>query len=375
MAKSPYELLNIHPNATPHEIRGVFRRFVARYRPFLTVQEVLNDLRFSDCLNAYVQLIGKTDLRISAPVKRGMDIDDEFAAERKISDDHAKSPTRKPFDNLAEREKTLLLAHLAYWRGEMSEVTHLLRGLLEKYPDDASAWALLGEVFLAVGRLEEGVRAYQGAVKCAPQQSSYAKRLAHIEQCLAGKCIFVPEATPEEELLHEERLRRWRIAALFGFFGLAVIAATLFVPFMFQTSGFLSVPWRVVFLQCAGTFFLMSSLAYGRLLQPFESEMLWSSIYSNDRSGSSRHTPAGILFFSVVYIMFLVSVIRLFDNGQNGRGMELFHSHLVRNYFFYHFAYCCYACSRSSTVSTDDYHWWQSSCGSWYGRLVGRKFI
>lgn len=312
MAKSPYELLNIHPNATPHEIRGVFRRFVARYRPFLTLQEAINDLRFSDCLNAYVQLIGRTNLPAAKSATRSKTNSSARISEEKPIvgnlDARTKKTAPKPFDALDDRAKILLMAHLAYWRGEMSEVTHQLRGYLDRFPDEASAWALLGEVLLSVGHMDDGLRAYKGAVKYAPQQLHYAKRLAHIEQCIAGKAIFLPESTPEEELLREERLRRWRIAALFGVFGIAILAATLFVPNLFQTGGFLAVPWRVVFLQCAGIFFLLSSLAFGRLLQPFDREMLWSSIYSNDRSGTSRHTPAGVLFLVLSLLCFWLAL-------------------------------------------------------------------
>ena len=309
MAKTPYELLNIHPGATPREIRGAFRRFVARYRSILTVQEVAQDPRFRDVLHAYVELMhphGPAAVEAKQPGAVARHVDDA----RTVSPQSAKptAAATKPFDALDERESSLLMAHIAYWRGEMAEVTHLLRGYLERFPDESTAWALLGEVFLAVGRIQEGLRAYQGALKCAPHQTAYANRLKHIEECLAGKCVFQPEDTPEEEMLREERLRRWRMAALFGAFGLMVLLATLLIRGLVNTTGFLAVPWQVVFLQCAGFFFLIGALAYGRVLQPFEQEMLWSTLYAADRSGVSRHLPSGVLMLvlSCVTLWFAV---------------------------------------------------------------------
>lgn len=279
--KTYYELLRISPKATTGEIHALFRRFTARYRPTLTVEQIVTDERYRECLNAYLTLYGPLRGRYDVLLTRE-------------SVDAAQRP--HPLDDLSATERHMLVARVAYWRREMTEATHQLRFLLEKEPGYAPAWALLGEINLTVGRLSEGVKAYQRAVHADPANKSFAARLQHAQDAEAGKIVVQIESSPEEELLREARKKRWQMATLLGVFGLCILAYGLVFRVTESSLGFLDIPWRNVVLLAVGMMVLMAALAYGRLLQPFEQVMVWSTTTAGDR-GRVHNYPNGLLFF------------------------------------------------------------------------------
>jgi len=288
--KSYYELLLLQRRATVPEVEAAFRHVIARYRPTLTVEQLITDPHFLERINAYFTLSG--------PMR--MEYDRELQREyRNAKHSHAMEvpvtylpPT--PFSDFAPREKQLFHARIATWRREPLEAIHLLRVLLEHEPDFAQGWAALGEVYLIVDRLEEGAQALQLAVQCEPANHAFCVRLAHVRDALAGKVRLKVALSPEEELQRAERLQRWRMASSILLLGVAVIIYAFLSPGT-RVLFALFVPWKAVAELALGMFLLGLGAGHGRLLQPFERVMLWSSLPIAHRA--VRQCPYALLFF------------------------------------------------------------------------------
>ncbi|HEX2950416.1 MAG TPA: tetratricopeptide repeat protein [Armatimonadota bacterium] len=276
--KSYYALLDLQPKATPGQIQAVFRRLVARYRPTLTVEQIFADPHFLDYLNAYLTISG--ELR------------EEYDKALAHADRHHPYLPH-PYDWLTAEAQHLLIARVAYWRREMVEAIHQLRLVLEQEPDSADAWALLGEIYLTVGRVADGIHAFQRAVHAAPHKTQFAERLQHAQEVADGKIDLQVEASPEEELLKEERRQRRGFTILLILLGIASLVYSFFLPLKTML-GFLDIAWPTVTLQAAGIMLLLGGLGYGRVIRPFEHVMIWSTIDTGDR-GRIRHLPYALL--------------------------------------------------------------------------------
>jgi hypothetical protein len=215
-----------------------------------------------------------------------------------------------PWDEIDVRQRVLLTARISLWRREHVEGIHLLRSTLDRDPHFAEAWAMLGEFFLHIARLEEGVQAYERAVADAPEDASYAARLQHVRAALAGTVELQIEISPEEEMLIEERRQRKTVTSAI----LALAIFTLFVSFVLPlrpNPEALYVPWRAVIIQAIGMFLVFLALSYGRLLQPFEHVMLWSGMRAGDRGTIRNYPYALILLVATVPSMWFAFVALL----------------------------------------------------------------
>jgi len=278
-----YESFDLSPKATTKEVEIAFRRYIARYRPAVTVEGLFTDPRFSQQLNAYLTLRGS--LRA--------DYDHYLHQQPAQGEIPAPAfPGPAPLDMMSLPERRFLMAQIALWRRESVEALHLLRGLLEIQPDLAEGWALMGEVYFTVNHLEDGITAYTHAVQTAPERTELAERLQQAQDALAGKRELRIEPSPDEELLREERHHRWRFTAVLELLAITMIGWSFFLP---RDLLALDIPWRVVGIQALGTFFVLLGLGYGRFIEPFERNMLWSSIAAGDR-GRMRSYPYGLIF-------------------------------------------------------------------------------
>jgi len=290
--KSYYALLDLQTKATPGQIQAVFRRLVARYRPTLTVEQIFGDPHFLDYLNAYLTL---------SNAQR-----DEYD-KALVHADRRHPFLPRPYDWLTAEDQHLLIARVAYWRREMVEAIHQLRLVLEQEPDSADAWALLGEIYLTVGRLADGIHAYQRAVNADASKTQYAERLQHARDVADGKTDLEVEASPEAELLKEERRQRRVFAVLIILLGLASIVYSFFLP-VNKLLGFLEIAWQPVTLQAAGVMLFLGGLGYGRIIRPFEHVMIWASIDTGDR-GRIRHLPYALLLFALTAASLWLAVL------------------------------------------------------------------
>lgn len=298
-----YDLLAVNRNATTRAVEIAFRRWVARYRPTTeSTQLYHNDQRFIKYLNAYLTLTGEQrqahDALISQPPVKGKPVT---------------LPT--PFADLSERQRVLLSARITLWRREQIEGMHLLRATLERDREFAEGWALLGEFYFAVDRLEEGIRAYENATHAEQDNGVFAARLQHARDAMAGTVELEAEESPEEEMLQEERRQRRAITSAIVGLGLVTLAAAFAIP-IHPAEGALYIPWRNVVTLALAMCVVFLGLSYGRLLEPFERAMLWSSMSAGDR-GRIRHYPYGLIllvmavpsmwlsFFSLLIMAFM----------------------------------------------------------------------
>lgn len=282
--KTYYDLLDVPIKATPVQVQSTFRRFVARYRLLLDVDQLFTDTRFVDRLNAYLTLTGEARK--------------EYESQYACAQDTETLPAPRPFDQLTDEQKLLFKARIAFWRRQIVDAIHQLRLVLEQNPDSASAWALLGEVYLTVGRVEDGAHAYQRAASGAPDQKAYADRLQHARDVLDGKATLQVEVSPEDEMLLEERRRRMRITIPVLLAGIAIVTFSFFIPITRDRLGFLNIPWLMVAQQAIGLMLLMLALGFGRLIRPYEQVMIWTSLTIGDR-GRFRDLPRGLLFLAM----------------------------------------------------------------------------
>ncbi|MHB0939755.1 MAG: J domain-containing protein [Armatimonadota bacterium] len=296
-----YDLLGVNRHASARAVEIAFRRWVARYRPTTESTQLFGDQRFVKYLNAYLTLTGEKrgahDTLISQPPAKGKPL---------------ALPT--PYTELSERQRVLLSARIALWRREQIEGIHLLRATLDRDRGFAEGWALLGEFYFAVDRLEEGIRAYENATHADKDNNALAVRLQHARDALAGTVELEVEESPEEEMLKEERRQRRAITSAIVGLGLVTLAAA-FVRVQPVPSA-LYIPWGTVITLALGMCVVFLGLSYGRLLEPFEHAMLWSSLSAGDR-GRLRNYPYGMImlvmavpsmwlaFFSLLVMAFM----------------------------------------------------------------------
>lgn len=277
--KNYYNLLMLQPKATSVEVEASFRRVIARYRPTLTVEQLFADPRFIERVNAYLTLKSPQRPQYDELLKRA-------------ATEEAKPPT--PLTHFSPTDTQIFMARIASWRREPIEAIHLLRSLLQKEPGHAAGWAMLGEVYFIVDRLEDGIQAYQNAVQAEPKNTTFSTRMQQAKDALVGKGRLKIELSPEEELLREERRKRWRVATAIMLIGAALIAYSFFPHRQFE--GAFYVPWISVGIQALGVFALFIGLGFGRIMQPFERVMLWSSMPAGDR-GTVKSYPYGLILF------------------------------------------------------------------------------
>jgi hypothetical protein len=292
---SYYTLLHLRRASSATAIEAGFRRVVARYRPTVSASQLLTDQRFLRLINAYLTLYG-----------RGRGEYDVALVTWKAG---TTLPTPEPFAALSPLEQQLLTARLAYWRREMADVLHLLRQITGKDPGCAPAWALMGEFYLTVGRLEEGITAYEQAVASDPGYEVYAQRLQHAQAVLAGDAELEVESSPEEELLREERRARWRLTLPMLIAGVVVLLAPLLTRPVGTELGLLHIPWFRMLAQAAGILIIFLGLGYGRIIQPFEQVMIRSSVSAGDRGYRRSYPYALLLFVTSLASMWLTLVV------------------------------------------------------------------
>ena len=91
-------------------------------------------------------------------------------------------------------------------------------------------------------------------------------------------------------------------------FALLIVTFSFYEEIHRPSIGFLMLPWRAIALQCAGMMTLMGGLAYGRLFEPFERVMVWSTIDAGDR-GWRRSYPTGLLLLVLALFSLWAAVI------------------------------------------------------------------
>ncbi len=290
-----FEMLNIKEGATPSDASFAFRRLVVRYRSTTTTDQLIADQRFRQFINAYLTL---TDSKLNAKYN-----------EMWNSPKRASLPDILPLDNLPQEERRMLMAQIAFWRREQIEALHILRELVERYPNHACAHAMMGEVYFQVGRIDEGIHAYQRAIREAPTNTQYADRLHHALQAQAGVCELAIEPSIEEQLLAEERRRRrWKMIGICS-------VGLLFMIYVFVTRKQLyidsfNIPWKSIWMLVPALFLLMYGLAYGRLLDSYERVMVFNGM-SVSTHGAVRNYPYGLLLFVTCAISLWLGVCYL----------------------------------------------------------------
>ncbi|OPZ85256.1 MAG: hypothetical protein BWY76_01486 [bacterium ADurb.Bin429] len=168
----------------------------------------------------------------------------------------------------------------------------------------------MGEFYLTVGRLEEGIGALEKAVAADPSHEGHATRLEHARTALDGDVELEVEPSPEEEMLREERKVRWRLTLPLLIAGALVVVTPLMVRPVESELGFLAIPWLRVAITAVGILLTFFALGYGRIIQPFERVMVWSSISASDR-GTPRSYPYALIIFVTALASMWLTLITL----------------------------------------------------------------
>jgi len=285
-----YELFGLKVTASPLEVEMAFRHFITRYRTVADVEQLYNDPRLKRYLNAYLTLNGTLRARYNEALKQF----GYFGKKLEGKEIWGDVPEFTPWDTLPGNDRRLLLARMAIWRRQMVSAVHILRSLLEREPQHAEGWALLGEAFFITDHLQDGVTAYHHALQADPYNADYQARLQQALQAIAGTGSIEIELSPEETLLHEERLRRRWAMAVGLLVGAGLLGASCHPAFHRLYPQALFIPWDGVFAQALGIFIVMLSLGFGRLIHPFERVMVLTALPVYDR-GSLNNYPYGLL--------------------------------------------------------------------------------
>lgn len=306
-----YDMLNLSPTATPLQVEMAYQRFVTRHRATIEVEQVFSDPRFQRYLNAYLTLSGPLRAQYDDELRR-LNLYDI----RKPPSDEAWGhlPEFFPLDDLSPLERHMMIARAALWRREMTSAVHLLRTILEKEPGFAPGWALLGETFLTLGRLNDGIYAYERAVEINPEDARYAARLQHARDVREDKVELVVDPSPEEQLLREERRARLVKTTIFFAMGLLLITLAFNSAFL-ETSHFtLFVAWQAVALQAVGFSIIFWSLASGSIIGTFEHILVTSTLPVYERHRYNQY-PYGLLLLTTSIASIWLSVLGIIIVG------------------------------------------------------------
>lgn len=69
-----------------------------------------------------------------------------------------------------EREKLLRFSYVHFKRGEFTTAASYCERLLSKFPDDAEAIELMGDIYMELAKWQEASHCYERALQLAPSR-------------------------------------------------------------------------------------------------------------------------------------------------------------------------------------------------------------
>jgi len=260
MGKGPdhYEMLGVNRKATLDEIRRAYRRLALKIHPDRSDAPDAAD-RFTRLTQAY-EVLRDPDARR----RYDEDLTRQTYRSQPVPSRPAPAPAKPKKVATAQKMTTPETARLAalFSRGKMDEAEALAERIVENFPREALAYAILGDIARARGEMARASKLYAFAVQMDPRNHAYQQRYEDLLRSMGVKQVAEP-ANP--------------LAASAAAFGVALLACVYLVvanekPLFKNDLPFIST-WT---LGCIVMLFLTGvgagvALSLGRMLDRFSS--------------------------------------------------------------------------------------------------------
>jgi DnaJ-domain-containing protein 1 len=165
-----YEILGVAPNADATDIKQSYRRLVRQYHPDVSVDKLAAHDKLVAVVNAYKTL--------SDPLKReAYDRSRQQAAQRIAVEYSWEEELRQQ-----SVDALLTAAELYLFRGQPELAVVKCQEVLQRDPNNAHAYALLGDIYRELNRFDQAVMMYTYALQFAPRSQLYQRRLEELLQ-------------------------------------------------------------------------------------------------------------------------------------------------------------------------------------------------
>jgi tetratricopeptide (TPR) repeat protein len=299
--KDYYQILGVPRDATQEQIKRRYRELVRRYHPDVNPDKTASHQLFVEISEAY-RVLSDPSMRAAYNLEldRRRSKQQEEAATRASSSprtgpsasrrqQYAQHPIERMVENAAQ-----LFAQRRY-----NDAAALCRQIIARDRTNARAYTLLGDVYYALGRIEDAIVMYSYAHQYAPNDAEVVRKL--------NRALAVDEARMRRAVLRTRALTQTPAILMSAGW---VTAAVLFLlsfqstPPLTWFSVFDKVPGGSLLLLMADTGLVGLLLAAGNALGRFEDEMFFSAI----RRGGHVGPPVGLFVPLAAILCFWVAL-------------------------------------------------------------------
>lgn len=191
MASEPdyYRVLGVSRDATPEEIKKRYRELVRKYHPDVNPDKTTSHQTFVAISEAY-RVLSDPGLRAA----HNLELDRRAAKQREQvrspgpsqAQHRAPGPTARPNGPQPQRprpqpvERLLVNARLLAAQRRLRDAAALCRQVIARDRANAEAYALLGDLYVQMGRTEDAIAMYTYAQQYAPNDMSVLRKLERL---------------------------------------------------------------------------------------------------------------------------------------------------------------------------------------------------
>lgn len=273
-----YRILGLPPDAEPAQVKQRYRELVRKYHPDVAQDKTLGHQTFVSIQEAYRVL--------SDPLRRS-EYDRRTARKLETPSPSSQSSPGARHTAGSDVERLLSDAQVAFVRKQMSEAERCCRRVLHVQPNNAQAYAILGDIYTAVNRTDDALTQYSYALQHNPNDLEVVRKLTRLRE---------HERRKVERMIRRPRSGSGLRLSLLGV-GWA-LAAYLYVlsiregPVLDQFAPFSHIPDTVLMPTLAAAALFGLLLGVMQLIGRFDDEMLFTS---RGHSLSGGAVPAGLL--------------------------------------------------------------------------------
>lgn len=297
--KDYYKVLGVPRDATPEQIKQRYRELVRKYHPDVNPDKAASHQRFVAISEAY-RVLSDPGLRAA----HNLDLQRQEARQREQARQQASARSTSSFTQAQQHqppvERMMANAVRLMSQRRYTDAAGLCRQIIARDRTNARAYALLGDIYVALGRTEDAIVMYTYAQQYAPNDTEVIRKLNRL---LAA------------EVRHSQRVARRadvlaQMPALLMVSGWVAAAVLYFLSF--QTTAPLS--WISIFSKVPGGSFLLLMadsalvgllLATGNALGRFDDEMLFPSVRRLPHPGP----PIGLFVPLAAILCFWVALV------------------------------------------------------------------
>lgn len=283
--RNAYDLLGLPRSATSTQVRARFRQLVRGYQKELSTKDLLEDEKFRQWVNAYLQLTG--------PDRREYD--------RRLRERRGREEPADLVSALSEPELMLLEAEAALVRRKLKEGVELAKAALKQDTKNAGGYALLGDLLREQGKYNDALTMYNYAIQFDPNNRRYWQLLQEVTALREGRALPRRYRSTRPTIFNRPPIAWFAIILTLVLVGLITALSRQYwdEPWMFN------IPKNLVIVAMADGFVLGLILAGTSAIGPFDDELV---SYSVSGFGPSM-TPVGLFVVPPALVFFWLAPV------------------------------------------------------------------